>query len=82
MSDRSGYIVKGHGRYQAAKKAGLAEVPVEVQHYENEAAEMADMLADNRIAELAEMDMGALNDALSALQVEDPAALPLSGYTE
>lgn len=82
VSDRSGYIVKGHGRYLAAKKAGLAEVPVEVQHYENEAAEMADMLADNRIAELAEMDMGALNDALSALQVEDPAALPLSGYTE
>lgn len=82
VSDRSGYIVKGHGRYQAAKRAGFTEVPVEVQHYENEAAEMADMLADNRIAELAEMDMGALNDALSALQVEDPAALPLSGYTE
>lgn len=82
VSDRSGFIVKGHGRYQAAKLAGFAEVPVEVQHYENEAAELADMLADNRIAELAEMDNEALNAAITALQVADPAALPLSGFTE
>lgn len=82
VSDRSGYIVKGHGRYQAAKLAGFTDVPVEVQHYENEAAELADMLADNKIAELAEMDAAALNEALNALQIEDPDALPLSGYTE
>lgn len=82
VSDRSGYIIKGHGRYQAAKRAGFTEVPVEVQHYENEAAELADMLADNRIAELAEIDNEALNAALEQLQIEDPAALPLSGFTE
>lgn len=82
VSDLSGYIIKGHGRYQAAKLAGFAEVPVEVQHYENEAAELADMLADNRIAELSEMDMNALNETLQALQVEDPEALELSGYTD
>lgn len=82
VSDRSGYIIKGHGRYQAAKLAGFSEVPVEVQHYENEAAELADMLADNRIAELAEIDNEALNNALQQLQIEDPAALKLSGFTE
>jgi hypothetical protein len=82
VSDLSGYIIKGHGRYQAAKLAGFSEVPVEVQHYENEAAELADMLADNRIAELSEMDMNALNATLQALQVEDPAAVELSGYTD
>lgn len=82
VSDRSGYIIKGHGRYQAAKLAGFNEAPVEVQHYENEAAELADMLADNRIAELSEIDTAALNDALQALQVEDPAAVSLSGFTE
>lgn len=82
VSDLSGYIIKGHGRYQAAKRAGFNEVPVEVQHYENEAAELADMLADNRIAELAEIDNEALNAALQQLQIEDPAALPLSGFTE
>ena len=82
VSDRSGYIIKGHGRYQAAKLAGFTDAPVEVQHYENEAAELADMLADNRIAELSEIDNAALNEALQALQVEDPAALSLSGFTE
>lgn len=82
VSDLSGYIIKGHGRYQAAKLAGFSEAPVEVQHYDNEAAELADMLADNRIAELSEIDSAALNEALQALQIEDPAALPLSGFTE
>lgn len=82
VSDRSGFIIKGHGRYQAAKLAGFSEVPVEVQHYENEAAELADMLADNRIAELAEIDNKALNAALQQLQIEAPAALKLSGFTE
>lgn len=82
VSDLSGYIIKGHGRYQAAKLAGFSDVPVEVQHYENEAAELADMLADNRIAELSEMDMNALNETLQKLQIEDPAAVELSGYTD
>ena len=82
VSDLSGYIIKGHGRYQAAKLAGFTDVPVEVQHYENEAAELADMLADNRIAELSEIDNAALNEALQALQIEDPDAVGLSGYTD
>lgn len=82
VSDRSGYIIKGHGRYQAAKLAGFSEVPVELQHYDNEAAELADMLADNRIAELSEIDNAALNEALQALQIEDPEAVALSGYNE
>ena len=31
VSDRSGYIIKGHGRYQAAKLAVFTAAPVEVQ---------------------------------------------------
>jgi hypothetical protein len=34
----------------------METVPVDFQDYESEAAEWADMLADNRIAELAETD--------------------------
>lgn len=79
VSDLSGYIIKGHGRYQAAKLAGFSEVPVEVQHYDNEAAEMADMLADNRIAELAEID----NEALRAVLEEIPEdVLSMTGFTQ
>lgn len=52
VSKRSGFIVKGHGRYQAAKLAGWLEVPVDIQDYANEAEEWADMIADNKIAEL------------------------------
>ena len=56
VSKRSGFIIKGHGRTQAAKLAGWTEVPVELQEYESEAKEYADMIADNYIAELAEID--------------------------
>lgn len=79
VSDLSGYIIKGHGRYQAAKLAGFREVPVEVQHYENEAAEMADMLADNRIAELASMDGAMLAEVLANVPADMQA---LTGYTQ
>ncbi|MCI7302316.1 MAG: ParB/Srx family N-terminal domain-containing protein [Clostridiales Family XIII bacterium] len=50
-SDLSGYIVRGHGRYEAAKLLGC-QVPVNVQHYESMDDELADLIADNRIAEL------------------------------
>ncbi len=56
ISNRSGMIVKGHGRYQAAIRAGLSKVPVEYQNYESDAAEIKDLIADNKIAELSEID--------------------------
>ena len=68
VSNRSGFIVKGHGRLQAAKLAGLTVVPIDYQDYENEAAEYADMIADNRIAELAEVDDASLKELLDELE--------------
>lgn len=70
VSDLSGLIVKGHGRLQAAKLAGLTKIPVEIQHYETAADEMADLLADNRIAELAEIDGEAIARNLQELQAQ------------
>jgi len=58
VSTRSGFIIKGHGRLAAAKLNGWSQTPVDYQDYENEADEYADMVADNKIAELAESDMG------------------------
>jgi DNA modification methylase len=61
VSDRSGFIVSGHGRLMAAKLNGWTQCPVDVQHFENEADEYAHMVADNKIAELAETDMSMVN---------------------
>lgn len=79
VSALSGYIVKGHGRLQAARLAGLSQVPIEIQHYESEEQEIADLIADNRLAELAVMDKLALGTTLQELQESD--AFYLTGYT-
>ncbi len=81
VSNLSGYIVKGHGRLMAAQLLGLKEVPVDYQEYANDGEEMADLLADNRISELAEIDKKAL---LECFEHYDTGEVPfnMSGYTE
>lgn len=56
ISKRSGIVVKGHGRLDAAKLIGCEKCPVDYQEYETEADEIADMLADNKLAELSNID--------------------------
>lgn len=83
VSTRSGFIVKGHGRLQAAKSAGMDSAPVEYQNYSSEAEEYADLIADNRIAELSIMDDGLLADLLEELnEMEEEIDLDLTGYSE
>lgn len=65
VSNRSGFVVRGHGRLMAAQSLGLETVPVDRQDYESEAAEYADLIADNRIAELAEIDDSLLGELLA-----------------
>jgi len=55
VSSRSGYVVSGHARLIAAKAIGC-KVPVVSQGFESEADEIAFLLADNRLAELAITD--------------------------
>lgn len=81
VSNRSGFIVKGHGRLLAAKKAGLTEVPVDYQEYTNEAEEYADLIADNRLAELSEIDTELLADIFQDIDLSEIPA-ELTGYTE
>jgi len=81
ISKRSGFVIKGHGRFQAAQLAGLTEAPVDLQDYESEAAEWADMIADNQLAELADMS----RDELRALAIDlekSGADTELTGFTE
>lgn len=81
VSNRSGYIVRGHGRLLAAQLLGVKQVPVDRQDYASDEEELADLIADNRIAELAEMDSTMLKDVLEEL---DTGAfdMELTGFTE
>jgi len=81
VSARSGMIVRGHGRYQAAKRAGLRKVPIDIQTYGSEQEEWADMIADNRIAELSEIDPRILRDLLTEIDTGS-IDMGMTGYTE
>lgn len=61
VSKRTGFVLAGHGRIEAAKLAGLKEVPVMYQDFENEAQEYAYLTSDNAIALWAELDLSAVN---------------------
>ncbi len=79
VSTRSGFIVAGHGRYEAAKALGLSVVPVDYQDFATEADEWAHLIADNRLAELAEADDAALRSLLGELKATD-LDMDLSGF--
>lgn len=81
VSKRSGFIVKGHGRLAAALLEGVKEAPVDYQNYTTEAEEYADLVADNRIAELAETDNKLLADILADIDTGE-IPMELTGYTE
>ena len=59
----------------AARMLGLDSVPVDYQEYENEAAEWADIIAYNKIAELSNMDEQMLNTLMQELEGEIDLAL-------
>ena len=81
VSRRSGLVIKGHGRLAAARLAGLAEAPVELQDYPDAESEIADLVADNRLAELAEADPFALHGLLAELQANPAFDTALTGFT-
>lgn len=72
VSKLSGYIVKGHGRYQAALRAGWQSVPVEYQEYSSNVEELADLVADNKIAELSFFSNDDLSMIIADIKFEFP----------
>lgn len=81
ISTRSGFVVKGHGRLLAAQLGEMEYAPVDYQNYATEAEEWADLTADNRLAEMAEIDNTLLADILSEIDTGE-MPLILSGYDE
>lgn len=80
VSKLSGRIVAGHGRVGAADLVSLSKMPVDLQDFKDEAEERAFLLADNRIAELAERDESLVKGHLEFLQTEG-LDLAFTGYT-
>ncbi len=67
ISTRSGFVVAGHGRLAAARLLNVEMVPVNRQAFATEADEWAHLIADNRIAELADPSRSELAGLLSEL---------------
>lgn len=81
VSNRSGFITRGHGRLEAAILLGVEQVPVDFQDYASEQDELADMVADNRLSELCEIDQARLVDVLKELQAAGHD-IGLAGFTD
>lgn len=80
VSARSGFVIAGHGRLSAALLIGCDRVPVDVQEFATEADEWAHLVADNRIAELADMDEDMLGNLLQDLASIEDFDIENSGF--
>lgn len=70
VSNRTGFLIVGHGRLEAAKNIGMQEVPVIYQNFESEAQEYAYLISDNEIARWAELDKQAVHIELTELNLD------------
>ncbi len=77
----NGVIIAGHARLAAARKLGIAEVPVIVLDHLNETQRRALVLADNRLALNAGWDEELLKVELESLK-EDGFELDLVGFSD
>lgn len=72
--DGNDTIIKGHGRYQAAEKLGLSDVPVIEQSGLTDAQVRAARIADNRVSEseyddeLLELELNLLDDSAVSME--------------
>ncbi len=67
VSTRSGFVTAGHGRIEAAKVNKWTQIPVDLQDYESDEQEYADVQADNAIASWAELELESINLDLAEL---------------
>lgn len=79
LVDADGGIIAGHGRVMAARKLGLAEVPVIELAHLTETQKRAYVIADNKLALNAGWDIDMLKVEFAALG-EDGFDLSLTGF--
>ena len=71
LIDNEYNVIAGHGRIMAAQEMGLKKVPCLFVDGLTDQQRRAYILADNRLTELGEWDMGLVEAELSELQLED-----------
>jgi DNA modification methylase len=81
LVDERGVLIAGHGRLLAARKLGLADVPVIRLDHLTDAQARAFRIADNQIAVNAGWDDATLSTELARLK-EDGVDLELLGFPE
>lgn len=62
ISNRTGNLSCGEGRYLAAKKLKMEKIPAIYQDYDSEEQEYADGIADNAIDKWADLDLSSINN--------------------
>lgn len=80
LVSKDGYILAGHGRLKASKKAGLSEVPAIFLDLEGDKAD-AYLIADNRLQEETDWDLPVLKDLIEHLDTGS-IDLELTGFNE
>lgn len=80
ISNRTGFLLAGHGRLEAAKNLGIEKLPVTYQDFENEAQEYSYLVSDNEIARWAELDYQSLYDELQGIEIEDIDLLGIEDF--
>src|ERR1700712_5561350 len=81
LVDEAGMLIAGHGRILAARKLGLAEVPVMVAYGWSDGQKRAYLLADNKLAMNAGWDTALLSAELADLKAM-VADLNLVGFDD
>ncbi len=81
LVDTTAGIIAGHGRLQAAKQLGLAQVPVVVLNHLTDAQKRAYVIADNKLALNAGWDDDLLRTEMAALAAEN-FDMPVIGFSD
>jgi len=80
ISNRTGFLVVGHGRLEAAKNLGINSLPVIYQEFESEAQEYSYLVSDNEIARWAELDFQSVYEELKELEIDDVDLLGIEDF--
>lgn len=80
VSQRSGFIVAGHGRKLAGIRAGLKEMPVVYQDFDSDEQEYAFIQSDNAIALWAELDLSGIHEDLPDMEPFDLDLLGIKDF--